>query len=81
MDRTEIRAVVTQVMNEIAPAIELSALRPEEPLRAQIDLDSMDWLNCVIELGRRLNLEIPENDYGRLATLEALLAYLEARLR
>ncbi|MBI2317389.1 MAG: acyl carrier protein [Betaproteobacteria bacterium] len=80
MDENEIRALVLQALDEVAPGVDKSGLRPEQPLRAQIDLDSMDWLNCLAELGGRLKIEIPEADYGRLGTLEALVSYLKERL-
>lgn len=80
MHADEIRAVVLQVLNDVAPGIEDSGLQPERPLRAQMDLDSMDWLNCLIELSQRLEIEIPETDYGRLGTLNAVISYLKEKL-
>lgn len=74
-----VRATVLRVLGEIAPEADLAAVRPDVPLRAQLDLDSMDVLNFVVGLHTALGTDIPEADYGKLATLDGCVAYLEAR--
>jgi acyl carrier protein len=78
--RDDIRATVLRVLGDIAPEADLAALRPDRELRDELDLDSMDILNAVIALHRTLGIDIPEADYGRLATLDGAVAYLAARL-
>ncbi len=79
MSEMEVRAAVIGVLKSIAPELEEAELRPDRPLREQIDLDSMDWLNVIVALHERLNVEIPESDYARLTTLDAVVAYIGAR--
>lgn len=79
MSEMEVRAAVIGVLKSIAPELEEAELRPDRPLRDQIDLDSMDWLNVIVALHERLNVEIPESDYARLTTLDAVVAYIGAR--
>jgi acyl carrier protein len=74
-----VRAAVLQVLGEIAPEADLAAVRGDAPLREQLDLDSMDVLNFAIGLHAALGVDIPEVDYGKLATLDACVAYLEER--
>jgi len=62
---------VLDVIVAIAPATDVEHIRPDQPLREQIDLDSMDWLNVVIALHDRFGVDIPQADYGRLATLDS----------
>jgi acyl carrier protein len=76
----EIQDVVMQALIRIAPEAAAQPLDPAVNLRDQIDLDSMDMLNLVIGLHERLGVDIPEADYARLTTLEALTAYLSDRL-
>jgi acyl carrier protein len=78
--RDEIRATVLRAIGEIAPEADLAAIRPAVALREQLDLDSMDVLNIVVGLHEALDVEIPEADYPRLATLDACVDYLAARL-
>lgn len=79
MNADEIRAVVLATLQSIAPEVEADALRGDRPLRNQVDLDSMDWLNFLLGLNKRLKVEIPEVDYAKLVTLDDVVAYLQAR--
>jgi len=79
MTRDEIRAVVLRALNQIAPEADLSQLRPQLRIRDQLDIDSMDALNFFIALHKELQVEIPEADYAKLATLDACVEYLAAR--
>jgi len=72
----EIRAVFFDVLGSIAPEADPAAIDPEKPLREQIDLDSMDFLNVIVRLHEVLAIDIPEEDYAQLATLNSALAYL-----
>jgi acyl carrier protein len=75
-----VRDTVLDALRRIAPEVAPASLRPAAPLRDQVDLDSMDWLNFLVALHERLGVDIPEADYARLVTLDDLVGYLEARL-
>jgi acyl carrier protein len=79
MNDTELRTLVVATLKTIAPEVEEADLRPDRPLRQQVDLDSMDWLNFLIGLSERLKVEIPEADYRRLVTIDDVVGYLRAR--
>ena len=81
MKEQELRAVVIATLKTIAPEVEEGDLRPDRPLRNQVDLDSMDWLNFLIGLHEKLNVDIPEADYARLVTLGDVLDYLKVKLK
>jgi acyl carrier protein len=80
MTPDDIRAAVLRVLGEIAPEADLDQLRPDVGFREQLDIDSMDFLNFVIALHKELHVEIPEQDYPKLATLTACVEYLTAAL-
>jgi acyl carrier protein len=80
MKEEELRAVVIATLKTIAPEVEEGDLRPDRPLRNQVDLDSMDWLNFLIGLHEKLKVDIPEADYARLVTLGDVLDYLQKKL-
>ena len=79
MDPAEIRTTIAQVLATIAPEVDLEALDARAPLRDQVDLDSMDFLNLIVGLHELLQIDIPESDYARLASLDDLVAYLAAK--
>jgi acyl carrier protein len=81
MDRQALRNTVVSTLRTIAPEVEESDLLADRPLREQVDLDSMDWLNFLIGLHEALRVDIPESDYARLRTLDNLLDYLGAKLQ
>jgi len=75
-----LRAAVLETLQRVAPEISPDEIMPARPLRDQVDLDSMDWLNFLVGLHERLGVEIPEADYRKLVTLDDLVAYLRTRI-
>ena len=77
--KDDVRGAVLATIASIAPDTDVQRIRPDQPLRQQIDLDSMDWLNVMVDLGDRLSIQIPESAYGRLATLDSIVDYVVSR--
>ena len=80
MLREEVVIAIKDIIATIAPDEDLSALDPAERLRDQIDLDSMDFLDIVMELRKLYGIEVPEEDYKELASLDSCVAYLHPKL-
>jgi acyl carrier protein len=76
MTKDEIREIVHYVLGQIAPEADMSQIKPNLRIRDQLDIDSMDLLNFVVGLHKELQVEIPEADYPRLATLNGCVDYL-----
>jgi acyl carrier protein len=72
----EIRELVFRLLHQYAPEADLERLGPGENLREELDIDSFDFLQFLITLNEETGIEIPESDYGRVATLEGLLDYV-----
>ncbi len=81
MTRNEIKDIVIEIIEDIDEDAEMDSLDSEKPLRDQLDLDSMDFLDIVMELRKRYKLQIPEADYPQLATLTSCVNYLEPKLQ
>jgi len=80
MTEADLKQIVMDAILEIAPEADFEALDPDDGLREQLDLDSMDFLNVVIGLHEALGLDIPEADYPRLFTLTSAIDYLQEKL-
>ena len=80
MSRDEVRAVIIEILIDIAPDENFSAVDDQKNLRDQFDLDSMDFLDIVMELRKRYNVEVPERDYEKLATINSCVNYLQPLL-
>lgn len=76
MTKDECKKLVIQIIGDIAPDEDLTHLKPDLRLRDQLQLDSMDFLDIVMELRKRHGIEVPEADYGQLASLDSCADYL-----
>ena len=79
MNDSDIKNAVIGIISDIAPDEDLSNLDPALRLREQIDLDSMDFLDIVMELRKRYGVNVPDTDYMQLATLDSCANYLEPK--
>ncbi len=80
MNENDLRESILNVLAEVAPEVDVHAIKTDVRLRDQLDLDSMDFLNFLIGIDEQLGVDIPELDYPRLATLEAIYAYVREKL-
>lgn len=76
MTHDECKKLVLDIIAEIAPDEDVSDVKPDVRLRDQLDLDSMDFLDIVMELRKQHGIEVPEADYPQLATLDSCAEYL-----
>jgi len=81
MNAAEIREEVLDILRDIAPDEDLSLLDDEKRFREQLELDSMDFLDIVMELRKRHRIQIPEDDYINLASMSSTVAYLEPMMK
>jgi acyl carrier protein len=80
MSDIDIRKVVQEELNNIAPEVDMASVDPAADLREALDIDSMDFLNFITAIHHRLNVDIPEIDYPKLITLDGAVAYIAAHL-
>ena len=81
MTPEQVRQAFLEALGQIVPEGDFGQLKPDRPLRDQLDIDSYDFLQLVIALHERLGVDVPEADYQRLATLQGALDYLTAAVR
>lgn len=81
MKADEIRAMILEVIHEIVPDEDLSNLKGDVRIRDQIEMDSMDFLDILMELRKRYGIKVPEEDYMQLSTLNGSVAYLEPLMK
>ena len=71
MTLDEIRDEILDILEDISPDEDLDGLDDDVPFREQLELDSMDFLDIVMELRKRYRVQIPEEDYGNLASMSS----------
>ena len=81
MKAEEVRSMILEVIHEIVPDEDLSGLKGDVRIRDQIEMDSMDFLDIIMELRKRYGITVPEDDYMELSSLDSSVAYLEPLLK
>jgi len=81
MGDQQVRQIIIDIIATVAPDADLSGLKGDVRLRDQLDLDSMDFLDIVMELRKRYKLEVPKEDYPELASLDSCVSYLGPKLQ
>lgn len=81
MTAEAVKNLVLEIIAVVAPDEDLSGIRGDVRLRDQLEMDSMDFLDIVMELRKRYKVEVPKEDYPRLATLDGCVEYLQPRLK
>ena len=76
MTKDACQKIVLDIIADIAPDEDISNIKPEVRLRDQMQLDSMDFLDIVMELRKQHGIEVPEADYIHLASLDSCGEYL-----
>ena len=81
MTDAEIRNEILDILSDIAPDEDLSTLADDKPFREQLELDSMDFLDIVMELRKRHRIQIPEAEYKELASMASTVSYLRPTMK
>ena len=81
MTPNEIRDVILDILEDIAPDEDLTDLKDDIAFRDQLELESMDFLDIVMELRKRYRVQIPEEDYPELASMQSTCKYLEPLMK
>ncbi len=78
MNDQELKATLVGLLRKIAPDVDPAELRMDDELREVYGIDSYDFLQFIIGLDETFGIETPEEDYGKITTLNALLAYIKS---
>lgn len=76
MNKSDIESVIKKHLHRVAPEAELDQLRPGDDLGATLDIDSMDFYNMMIAISEEMQVDIPEQEYGKLRSLEKIKDFL-----
>ena len=80
MSEDDIRAAVIAELGNIAPETDAATIDPAADLREELDIDSLDFLNFIAALHKKLGVNVPESDYPKLLAVNGAVAYLAAKL-
>jgi acyl carrier protein len=80
LTRDEVKQALIASILEVAPEADFNEVRPDRPVRDQLDIDSFDFLTILEHLHERIGVNVPESDYGKMITLDGSVDYLLRRL-
>ena len=81
MTSADIREEVIDILRDIAPDEDFTDLQDDVPFREQLEMDSMDFLDIVMELKKRYRITVPEGDYKALESMSSTVLYLTPLLK
>jgi len=80
MNKDDLTKTIYGLLKNIAPEMDPTVLGPEENIRETLNIDSFDALQFIVALCEKVNIDIPEQDYGKTSTMKSLLTYLEQKI-
>ena len=80
MGPEQIKEAILNILADIAPDEDLTGLQDGVDFREQLELDSMDFLDIVMELRKRYRVQVPEEDYTNLASMSSTVTYLTPKM-
>jgi acyl carrier protein len=81
MNQRQLGESVSRLILHIAPEADMERLSPDEDMREELDLDSIDFI-CLLEaINEEFRINIRESDYKHVTTLQKLLDYVEDQLQ
>jgi hypothetical protein len=81
MTKEQIRPIIMKIIGQIVPDEDSNNLKDDIPVREQVGPDPADLLGIIAELRRCNGVEVCENDYVQLTTLDSSMVYLEPRAK
>ncbi len=78
MNDQEVKATIFKLLHKIAPDIDPEELEMNDNIREVFGIDSFDFLQFIIGLDEKFGVTTPEDDYGKITTLNALISYIKS---
>jgi len=79
METAQVRQHVLDIIADVALDDDVTTIDDAVGLRDQLDLDSMDFLDIVMELKKRHKIIVPQEDYPQLASMNSCVEYLSPK--
>lgn len=79
MNLAEIEKIVFPLLKKVAPGCDPGQLKSNDDIRKTLDIDSFDYLQFIVALSETIGKDIPEEDYGKITSLNKLQEYLSEK--
>ena len=79
MTEEERKKIILDLLKQIAPDTEPGTLKPDDNIRTTLEIDSFDYLQFIVAIDEKFGIDTPEEDYGKIQTVQALIDYLRQK--
>jgi len=76
MNPKRLRSAILETLKTVAPDADVDAVDPKGSFHEQFGIDSVDFMNLMLALEKKLGVSIPDVDYPKLSSLEGCLGFL-----
>lgn len=76
MSESNVDTVIKKHLHRVAPEADLEALNPDDDLGRSLDIDSMDFYTMMVHISDELKVDIPEEEYGNLRSLQSISHFI-----
>lgn len=76
MSSKEVNAIIKTHLHRVAPEADLEKLKPDDDLGTALDIDSMDFFTMMVAISEELKIDIPEEEYSKLRSINQIAQYL-----
>jgi acyl carrier protein len=78
LNEKQLISKILESLVEVAPEISPNEINPSINFRDQFEIDSIDYLNFILTLEKKLNIKIPDLDYPKLSSQAGCISYLSS---
>jgi acyl carrier protein len=79
MDRVKVLAELKAIFRKIAPEVDFDSLNLLEPLRDQVEIDSVDFANILVQVHQRLGVNVPDSVMMEIQSLGELVDFIASK--
>jgi acyl carrier protein len=77
MNANDTRQTILAILEDTAPEIDAASVDTSAHFIEELSMDSLDFLDLVTRVYQETGVNIPEQDYGKIDNVDALVAYVE----
>lgn len=70
---------VQNAFRAIVPEVNLNAFNFDQPIRNQVDMDSLDVFNFIIKIRKQTGVNIPDSKIQELQTLNEVIKFVNSK--
>jgi acyl carrier protein len=80
MDKKKLETEILEIIKDVTMEEDISNIDHSTPFKDQLDIDSMDFLDIVMQVKEKYGIDVPAEDFTHFVTMNQLCSYLKSRI-